>query len=166
MRCLRSVIVVPLIMLAMPAPSALSADLLAALGGAWTGTGWAKRTTDGPREAVRCRISNRYHAPGRRLVVTGKCAVPGRKFNLTGTVSSTVDGGPIRGRWSNPFGAGSASVEGHQSGNRVFLDFRAPHPDTKEKVAQQMEWLLADNAFSITTRLHDGQIISELKFAR
>ncbi len=164
MKCLRTF--VPLLVLAMQASPVPAADQLAALGGQWTGTGWAKRTTNGPRETVRCRISGKYVLPGRQLFVTGKCAVPGRKFNLKGTVSSEVDGGTIRGRWSNPFGAGSASVRGRQSGNRVFLDFRAPHPDTKEKVLQQMEWQIADNAFAITTRLHDGQVMSELKFSR
>ena len=98
--------------------------------------------------------------------MAGKCAVPGRKFNLKGTVSGEVDGGTIRGRWSNPFGVGSASVRGHQSGNRVLLDFRAPYPDTKERVPQQMEWNIADNAFAITTRLNDGQVMGELTFSR
>lgn len=164
MNCLRAAFV--LLLLAPPISPSLAADQLAMLRGEWSGTGWAKRTTDGPRETVRCRVSSKYSPPARRLLVTGKCAVPGRKFNLRGVVSSEVDGGAIRGSWANPFGAGSASVSGSQSGNRVTLDFRAPHPDTKEDVPQQMEWTIGDRAFSITTKLGDGEVMSELKFGR
>ena len=53
---------------------ALPNDLLQAMDGRWKGEGWAKRTADGAREVVRCRLSNSYFPNSRELVITGKCA--------------------------------------------------------------------------------------------
>ncbi|MEM6460673.1 MAG: hypothetical protein AAF724_02015 [Pseudomonadota bacterium] len=150
-----------------PPSLAQSPDLLAMLDGRWKGEGWARQNTDGDAEKVRCRIENTYFSKSERLVVKGQCAVPGRKFDLTGTVSRRNGGDVISGQWSNPFGTGNASVRGAQSGNRIDLDFSAPHPDTNRRAAHRMQWDIGDGTFSLTTRLVDDDItLSELRFSR
>ncbi len=135
------------------APPALSSELLSSMKGSWIGNGWVKRNPGGPRETVRCRITNHYVTAGRRLVVSGKCAVPGKKFELKGTVSANLSGTRISGRWSNPFGIGSTSVEGTLFANQAFLDFKAPLDGSKKPVRQQMIWQKKSRGFTITNQL-------------
>lgn len=149
---------------AMPAQSA---NPLASLGGAWKGEGWARQKTATPAEKVRCRIENEYFRSSEKLVVEGRCAVPGKKFTLTGSVTRKADSDTVTGRWSNPFGAGAAAVTGTQSANRITLRFVAPHPDTGRKVPHLMLWDIEPDGFSLTTSLpHEGVILSELQFSR
>jgi hypothetical protein len=150
-----------------PAASAQSPELLATLDGAWKGEGWARQKTSTAAEKVLCRIENSYFKSSAKLVVKGRCAVPGRKFNLTGSVTRKLDSETIAGRWSNPFGAGIAAVTGSQSGNRITLRFNAPHPDTGKKAPHLMLWDIETGKFSLTTRLPDeGITLSELQFNR
>ncbi len=144
-----------------------SSELLATLDGAWKGEGWAKRKTFTAMEKVQCRIENTYFNSSLKLVVKGRCAVPGRKFDLTGSITRNIRSGAISGRWSNPFGAGGASVTGAESGSRITLSFTAPHPDTGNKAAHLMLWDIANGKFTLTTRLgDDGIALSELHFSR
>ena len=149
------------------AAAAQSSDLLATLDGTWKGEGWARQKTSSATEKVLCRIENSYFRSSAKLVVEGRCAVPGRKFNLEGSVSRRLDSGAITGRWSNPFGAGIAAVTGTQSGNRITLQFKAPHPDTGKNAPHLMLWDIETGRFSLTTRLPDqGITLSELQFRR
>ena len=146
---------------------AQSADPLATLGGAWKGEGWARQKTSSDAEKVLCRIENNYFRSSMKLVVEGRCAVPGKKFTLTGSVTRKRDSDTITGRWSNPFGAGAAAVSGSQSGNRITLRFDALHPDTGKEVAHLMVWDIEPGTFSLTTSLpEEGTTLSELQFSR
>lgn len=148
-------------------PVAQSSELLAALDGAWKGQGWAKQKTSTDAERVLCRIENTYFPSSVKLVVEGQCAVPGRKFDLTGSVTRSLSSGTISGRWSNPFGAGGTAVNGAQSESQITLSFSAPHPDTGKRAAHLMFWDIEDGTFSLTTRLRDDDItMSELQFSR
>lgn len=147
--------------------SAQSANPLATLGGAWKGEGWARQKTSSDAEKVLCRIENNYFRSSMKLVVEGRCAVPGKRFVLTGSVTRKQGDDTITGRWSNPFGAGAATVSGSQSGNRITLRFDAPHPDTGKRVAHLMLWDMEPGKFSLTTSLPDeGITLSELQFSR
>lgn len=149
------------------AAAAQSPDPLARLQGSWKGEGWARQKTSTAPEMVRCRIENSYYRSSMKLVVEGRCAVPGRRFNLTGSVSRKADGQSYSGRWSNPFGAGAASVTGTQSGKRITLRFSAPHPDTGKKAAHLMQWDIESDGFSLITVLPgEGTTLSELRFSR
>lgn len=152
-----------------PAASpALSNDLLKAMDGRWKGEGWAKRTVGGAREVVRCRLHNRYFPDSRELVVSGKCAVPGKKFDFKGAVSSKSGSNAISGRWANPFGFGSTIVKGSGQGNRAVLNFTAPDPETKKDIDQQMNWSLSAGGFRITSRVRGSgsNELSDLRFKR
>lgn len=148
--------------------TALSNDLLKKMDGPWKGEGWAKRETDGAREVVRCRLHNKYFPEKAELVVSGKCVVPGKKFELKGSVSSQTGDKVISGRWANPFGFGSTSVKGTQEGNRVVLNFSAPDPTTKKDIKQQMNWQISAGGFRIVNRVREGGkgTLSDLRFSR
>ncbi|MEM9105743.1 MAG: hypothetical protein AAGC96_08810 [Pseudomonadota bacterium] len=147
--------------------SAQSADPLATLGGAWKGEGWARQKTSSAAEKVQCRIENEYFRSSQKLIVEGRCAVPGKKFTLTGSMTRKLDGDTITGRWSNPFGAGAAGVSGRQTGNRITLRFAAPHPDTGKRTTHLMIWDIEPGKFSLITSLPDeGITLSDLQFSR
>ncbi len=145
-----------------------SNDLLKSMEGRWKGDGWAKRTVGGAREVVRCRLNNTYFPDSRELVVSGKCAVPGKKFDFKGAVSSKDGNDVIIGRWANPFGFGSTSVKGRLQGKKAVLNFTAPDPETKKDVDQQMIWRVSGGGFRITSRLRGGgnMQLSDLRFRR
>lgn len=150
------------------ASTAHANDLLKAMDGPWKGNGWAKRTADGAREVVRCRLHNKYFPDNRELIVSGKCVVPGKKFDLKGSVTSQNDSNILTGRWANPFGFGSTGVEGVSKENEAILNFSAPDPETKRDVDQQMNWQVSADGFRIISRLLGaGNIeLSDLQFRR
>ncbi len=138
------------------------------MGGRWKGEGWAKRTVDGARETVRCRLANTYFPDSRELVVSGKCAVPGKKFDFKGALSSKDGNDKISGRLANPFGLGSTAVTGRLQGNRALLIFSAPDPGTGKELKQQMIWQVGDSGFKITSKVlgSGGKALSSLHFQR
>ena len=150
------------------ASTAAANDLLAAMDGRWKGDGWAKRSVAGARETVRCRLANTYFPESRELVVSGKCAVPGKKFDFKGALSSHEGTDKINGRWANPFGFGSTAVAGRAQGNQAVLDFSAPDPESGEDVKQQMTWQVSTDGFRITSRVRGtgGGALSDLRFRR
>lgn len=156
-----------IMMAGLAAPA--KAEPLLSLGGEWAGTGWASRGPDAPRERVRCRLTNRVdHAQG-RLSVSGRCAAPGRRFDLSGRM--TAEGGRLSGRWSNPFGAGVADVAGRSRGQTMTLSFRGRDPDTGERFKGQMRWTVGDDRFSITTASapingETYRVVGEINFER
>ena len=157
-----------LVATAFSLPPARADEFLSSLDGSWSGSGWAKRNSGSPREVVRCRIKNTYVDASQRLVVIGKCAVPGRKFDLSGTVSARDGSNEINGRWSNPFGMGSTRVNGRRSGDQILFTFRAKDPETKTLVNQAMKWIRSGEGFSITTLNleENGDVSSKIEFRR
>lgn len=157
-----------LVAMAFSLPSARADGFLSSLDGRWSGSGWAKRNSGSPREVVRCRIKNTYVDASQRLVVTGKCVVPGRKFDLSGTVSARDGSNEINGRWSNPFGMGSTRVNGRRSGDQIRFTFSAKDPETKMLVDQAMKWIRSGEGFSITTlnQEENGEALSKIEFRR
>ncbi len=147
---------------------AFSNDLLKAMDGRWKGEGWAKRTAGGAREVVRCRLANSYFAGSRELVITGKCAVPGKKFDFNGAVSSRSGSDAISGRWANPFGFGSTAVAGRMQNGEAVLNFSAPDPVTKKDVEQQMTWQRTAGGFRIISHARGpgNKALSNLSFRR
>lgn len=135
----------------------LASDVLARMNGEWQGRGWVQRTLDGPRETIRCRTKNSYIDVSRRLVVKGLCALPGRKFKMEGTVSRAGDTNRISGRWSNPFGVGSTSVDGTENGDSVTVAFSARDRETGELLQQSMDWTTSDVGFQMTVRTLEGE---------
>ena len=150
-----------------PVP-ALSDPFLNSMEGQWTGAGWAKKTPDSEREAVRCRVKNTYAAGNQRLVFNGKCVVPGKRFNLNGDVSALDGTNVIKGRWTNPFGTGSALINGRRNDDRVYFTFRVKDPDTNKSIERAMSWTRMNDGFSITTHdLEDnGSELSQIEFKR
>ncbi len=148
--------------------AAHSNDLLEKMDGRWKGKGWAKRDVDGAREVVRCRLHNKYFPKKAELLVSGKCVVPGKKFDLKGAVAAQDGSMVVTGRWANPLGFGSTSVKGTHQGNRVVLNFSAPDPKTKKNIKQQMDWQISASGFRIINRVRDGgkDTLSDLKFRR
>lgn len=155
-------------LLACTLGSASASEFLASLNGSWKGTGEARPASNQPRETVRCRVKNSYVVASKRLVVRGLCAVPGRKFDMKGTVSSDPDSDQISGRWSNPFGAGSTSVRGRQTGDIIQLNFVGRDEQTGKKQNQEMIWRLVKGGFEIVTRLADNPEteLGRIRFAR
>jgi len=145
------------------------AEPLLSLGGEWAGAGWASRGPDAPRERVRCRLTNRVDQALVRLSVSGRCAAPGRRFDLSGRM--TAQGGRLRGRWSNPFGGGAADISGRSRGRTMTLSFRGRDPDTGERFKGQMRWTVGDDRFTITTASapingETYRVVGEISFAR
>ena len=151
----------------MPAP-AHSDPFLNSMDGQWSGAGWAKMTPASEREAVRCRVKNTYAASDQRLVFNGKCAVPGKRFNLNGDVSALDGTNVIKGRWTNPFGIGSALVNGRRNGDRVYFTFRVKDPETNRSIERGMSWTRRKDGFSITTHdlENDRADLSQIEFKR
>ena len=113
--------------------TALSNDLLKKMDGRWKGEGWAKRAASGAREVVRCRLHNKYFPKKAELVVSGKCVVPGKKFDLKGAVSSPNGSKEVSGRWANPFGFRQHKREGHANRKSGGAEFQRSGPDDKKR---------------------------------
>ena len=88
------------------------ADPLPQMAGSWSGDGTARQAPDTPPEAVRCRLENDWQAEFSRLRVHGRCAVPGRRFDIDGALIDK--NGVISGFWRNPDGPGQVSVSGQR----------------------------------------------------
>jgi len=147
---------------------ARSDTLLAAIDGAWKGSGWVKRSAASPREAVRCRIATEYAEIGQRLTVSGKCVTPGKKVDLDGMIASADGRSRYVGRWSNPFGIGSAAVHGTRQGQSINLRFTAKDPETNESVDQAMTWRITEREFTMSSHANAAkdQVLSSIVFRR
>lgn len=144
------------------------ADPLAEMAGEWRGAGWARETPQGPKEALRCRLSNTYDTKTLTLAVSGRCAAAGRKVNMSGTLQGTKGSDVLSGRWMNPDGAGSVRLRGVVKGKRVAFTFKAKDPNTGRDLAQNVEWVpLADGLhLRSTDRAQPDITMSDVKFTR
>lgn len=140
------------------------AEPLSEMQGAWSGSGWARETTTGPKEAVRCRLKNTYEAGA--LTVSGRCVVPGRKIALAGEIREI--GGKISGHWFNPDGLGSVRISGVQQSDVIAFTFRAKDPETGADIAQNVEWrVMGDDLWlRATDRANPSIMMSDITFTR
>lgn len=141
-------------------------DSLQSFKGTWKGEGWARQSPGAPRENVRCRLKASYIPPSNRLVIKGKCAVPGRSFNMKGTVSEK-QGGKISGRWSNPFGPGSKAIAGTVDAKGIALNVSVPVRRGGHAQPHRMVWSKTNNGFVLTNQnLATADLVSEVVFKR
>ncbi len=142
------------------------ADPLPDMAGAWTGSGWARQTPGGAKEAVRCRLNNTYNAVARRLEVDGQCAVPGKRLTIGGALIEG-DAGRVRGFWSNPDGPGRTQISGQTQGDAVYFTFRAKEPGTGRDLSQIVTWHAAGGALSFHAVTRDDRAdMSKIEFTR
>ncbi|MEP5154933.1 hypothetical protein [Planktotalea sp.] len=145
---------------------AVVAEPLAHMQGAWRGSGFARETPSGPKEAVRCRINNAF-ADG-TLVVKGQCVVPGRKIALSGEMKGKSGSDTLTGFWFNPDGLGSTRISGVQRDDLVAFTFSAKDPKTGELVSQNVEWRVEAESLRLrsTDRADPSVLMSDVSFTR
>ena len=148
--------------------SSVSAEPLADMQGAWSGSGWARETPAGPKETVRCRLNNTYDARALTLTVSGRCAVPGRKIALAGEIKGHAGSEQITGHWFNPDGLGSVRISGVLRGDVIAFTFRAKDPDTSQDLAQNVEWRAQNSLLRLraTDRVNPDVTMSDITFTR
>jgi hypothetical protein len=136
--------------------------------GVWSGSGWAREAVQGPKETVRCRLSNAYDDKTRALTISGRCVVPGRKLTLSGEMRSAVGSDKISGFWFNPDGLGSVNISGVTRGNIVGFTFRARDPETSADIAQNVEWRVDGDRLHLraTDRAQPDIMMSDIVFTR
>jgi hypothetical protein len=140
------------------------AEPLADMQGAWSGSGWARETPEGPKEAVRCRLKNIFSAGA--LTVSGRCVVPGRKITLAGEIKGKAGSENVTGHWFNPDGLGSTRISGVQSDDLVAFTFRAKDPETGTNIAQNVEWRVTGDGMRLraTDRADPSIMMSHITF--
>ncbi len=146
--------------------SAAWADPLSEMAGAWSGSGWARETLDGPKESIRCRLDNTYDADV--IAIKGRCAVPGRKLTLSGEIKRDGASDKISGHWFNPDGLGSVRISGVQRGDIIAFTFRAKDPETGHDIAQNVEWRVSPDALHLRAadRANPDALMSDIAFTR
>lgn len=155
-------------MAAMVAASASMAEPLADMDGTWRGSGWARETQQGPKETIRCQITNSYDSAALTLTVSGQCVVPGRRLTISGTLLGSEGVERITGRWSNPDGIGSTRIVGIQRDSIVAFNFNATDPATGRNLAQNVEWRVSDGTLRLrsTDRSDPRIMMSDITFGR
>ena len=137
---------------------------LADMHGTWRGSGWARETPDGPKETLRCRMSNSYASGA--LTVSGRCVIAGRKIALAGEIKGKSGSDKITGHWFNPGGLGSARISGLQGADVVAYTFRAKDPETGTDLAQNVEWRVQADRMRLraTDRANPSIMMSDIIF--
>ena len=149
-----------LVFLATPALS----DPLADMAGDWTGSGTAREAPGSAVESVRCRMSNEWQADRGRLRVRGRCAVPGRTFEIDGALKHE-DGDRLSGFWRNPDGPGQTSVGGRVSGDTVRFAFSAKDPGTGRDLSQVVTLQLGAQGLRFSARSRaDDSVMADIAF--
>ena len=150
----------------MFAPFAATADPFQAMSGKWSGSGWARKTTDGPQEATRCRLTNSYSATALELRFKGKCVAAGEKLTLSGKVTRNPADASIQGLWSNPDGLGQVKITGRHGADFILFTYRAKDPDTGQPIAQNVEWRIVDGQLQLRSvdRDQPNILMSEIFF--
>lgn len=143
-----------------------AAEPLADMQGTWRGSGFARETSDGPKEAVRCRIRNVF-SDG-KLVVSGQCVVPGRKIALAGEMKGKSGSDAVTGFWFNPDGLGSTRISGVQRDDLVAFTFSAKDPKTGVSVSQNVEWRVGPDSLRLRSsdRADPSIMMSDVRFTR
>lgn len=148
--------------------SAAGADPLSDMQGAWSGSGWARETPSGPKEALRCRLTNTYDARALALSVSGRCVAAGRKIALAGEIKGRAGSKQITGHWFNPDGLGSVRLSGVQRGDVIAFTFNAKKPETGRDLAQNVEWRVQETLLHLRSsdRSNPEVMMSEITFSR
>ncbi len=133
---------------------AAAGDLLAMLDGRWTGSGWSRAVADAPRESLRCKLVVTVSPRGSRIDIRGKCAVPGKSYDLRSFIARKADG-TYEGQWSNPGGEGAADLTGRRDGDRLVLHYDGRHPDTARRVEGTMTWTIGADSFVLSNTVTD-----------
>jgi hypothetical protein len=156
----------PLSVILVLVGGSVAAEPLADMQGTWRGSGFARETSDGPKEAVRCRINNAY-ADG-TLVVKGQCVVPGRKIALSGEMKGKSGSDAVTGFWFNPDGLGSTRISGVQRDDLVAFTFSAKDPKTGENASQNVEWRVGPDNLRLRSsdRADPSIMMSDVSFTR
>lgn len=142
-----------LVLLALPV-QAQADGLLEKLDGRWTGAGWSQAGKDAARDVLRCKLVVTLTAAGARADIRGKCATPGKSYDMRSFIARSADGS-YRGQWSNPNGDGAATLAGRRDGNTLTLRYDGRHPDTKRRIAGTMTWHIGSNGFSLSNSVTD-----------
>lgn len=141
-------------------------DPLADMAGGWSGSGIARKSADAPEEAVRCRLDNTWETENSRLRIRGRCAVPGRSFEVHGALARRGDG-RLRGFWSNPDGPGQTSISGRVEDQKVEFTFSAKDPATGEDVSQIVRWTLEGDVLRfVSWHRVEGVIMADITLER
>ncbi len=119
-------------------------QLLSRADGKWSGSGWFKNGIDAPKEAARCRYTNKISPSAGELAISGKCSLAGRTFKTTGTITYSGSGGRFTGGWSNPRGPGTISLLGQKSGSQITFAFRAREESTGDYLPHRSIWTIGD----------------------
>ena len=149
-----------LVLVATPA----LADPLPGMAGDWSGSGTAREAPGRAEEAVRCRLSNEWQEDRGRLRVRGRCAVPGRTFEIDGALKHE-DGGRLSGFWRNPHGPGQTSVSGQVFGDTAQFAFRARDPAADTDVSQVVTMQIVSEGLRLVARsLTDNSVLADIEF--
>jgi hypothetical protein len=101
-------------LIVVAADAAKAADSLAAFGGSWSGGGTIT-VSNGSRERIRCRSSNRPE--GSSLSLNLRCASDSYKFEFTSDIDS--QGGNISGSWNENTRGVFGQLNGRLSNGRI-----------------------------------------------
>ena len=144
------------------------ADPLTDMAGPWTGSGWARETVEGPREKVRCKLTNTFDKAAFTLTVSGKCVVPGRKLSLAGKLRGKAGSEQVTGRWFNPDGIGSTAINGIRRNSIIAFTFRATDPASGQVMSQNVEWRVEPEMLRLraTDRAQPDVMMSDMTFTR
>ena len=142
-----------LTVLALPV-RAQADELLSRLDGRWTGSGWSQANADAARDVLRCKLAITLSASGDRADIRGKCATPGKSYDMRSFIARQGDGS-YTGQWSNPGGEGAADLTGTRSGDRLVMRYDGRHPDTKRRIAGTMTWRIATGSISLSNTVTD-----------
>ncbi len=144
----------------------LIADPLPDMAGEWTGSGTAREAPGRAEEAVRCRLNNAWQEDRRRLRVRGRCAVPGRTFEIDGALKEE-GGGRLSGFWRNPDGPGQVSISGQIVDDAAQFTFRAKEPGTGVDISQVITLQITSGVFRLSARSRaDTSDMAEIEFGR
>ncbi|MEN8936275.1 hypothetical protein [Planktotalea arctica] len=146
--------------------SSVAAEPLADMQGAWSGSGWARETPEGPKETVRCRMENTYES--NVLTVSGRCVAAGQKLALAGEIKGKAASEQITGHWFNPDGLGFVRISGVRRGAVIAFTFAAIHPETGVDIAQNVEWRVGEQGLRLraSDRTDPRITMSDIAFTR
>ena len=115
---------------------------------------------------MRCQIDNTWQADRTRLKIAGRCAVPGRSFDIEGSLVLGNDG-KISGYWSNPDGPGQTAVSGKAQGDAVYFTFHAKSLATGQDISQIVTLSLNGDQLRLSAVTRDKRIaVADILFQR
>ncbi len=165
---IRTVFAISILAAAIQLPdTALAGSILERAAGKWSGTGWARRDANAPRELVKCRLSAKFVKKQNRLSVSGKCTGGGRSVRLSGRF---VDegAGDFSGKWSTGSRLGADQMTGRQNGNKIRFNWQSRNQKTGKVTGYFTQWNVQKSKLSVATGLRDNSapLMVEINFTR